>query len=244
MSNKAEKKQSVTPLTASTAAHAADAATPPHLADIEAFLKRNPDFFLERPDLLEHLALPFAYGENVVGIQEFQLHKTKQKLTKLQQQNKLLLDTSLANMRSEEKLRAVLLRLLRCRDFAAFTSALHSEMQQQFAVESVTLHLCRRVKGVPFIAKKDIEALFTDYPEGIALRTLYTDMPQTLHTAGGAPYSSDALLRLTLDGKDLGVIALASTQATRFHAGQGIELLAFVGAVMAVHIEHLLKLAR
>src|SRR5690606_11235170 len=80
----------------------------------------------------------------------------------------------------------------------------------------------------------DLKALM---PEGYhcRLRTLYEEHDRQVHGRRAADIRSDALVSLRdAEGELVGVLALGSERADRFHPGQGSELLSFLGRILGL----------
>ena len=205
---------------------------------VELFLKKHSDFFVHRPDLFAKLALPQeAEHSNVASITGFQARRLQMQVDKLEDKNRKLIQTSIQNMESQNQIHNLALQILGADSWQHMLDVLDTTMRTTMDVESVTLCLLdtldiKGANGTTTASARQIEGLFKDNAT-VCLRTLCADDMRTMHAAKAAEMQSDALIRLHLsDGTPVGMLALGSTRRDRFHAGQGGDLLSFLGGLM------------
>jgi uncharacterized protein YigA (DUF484 family) len=205
---------------------------------VELYLKHHTDFLAQRPDLFARLALPAGVdGANVASMSAFQARRLQAQVDKLEEKNRLLIQTSVQNLQSQAQIHALALHLLGATDWKAMIDVLDTTLRTTMDVETVTLCLLDTLDidgaaGTLPVTAKQLGALFAK-GEDSRLRTLCADDDRTMHHEKQPDLQSDALIRLrTADGTPLGLLALGSTRRDRFHAGQAGDLLAFLGGLM------------
>jgi uncharacterized protein len=206
---------------------------------IALYLERNPDFFIHYPDVLARLQLPAETGGKVTNLHAFQATRLAQQLAKLEDKNRLLIQTSLQNIESQGQIHRLVLRLMAAPTLADLVTVLDAEVKTSMDVDSVTLHLIKAPKNSPVhILDADRMTELFRKQEPALLRTLFDDAGAALH---GKAMASDALVRLHHPERgDLGLLALGSTRKERFHAGQATDLLGFLGGVLGYVVGGLL----
>lgn len=208
--------------------------------DVLAWVLENPDF------LVRHAAALAAIqpeAENVTPLHAFKAVKAEKSKQKLEQKQQRLLQTVQANSVAAAGVFAVVPQLVRCQTLPALRKFLQTDLCHQLDLAAVRLFLVGEEETANRMSTQAITALLADKP--VHLRTLNDAEDRALYGTKGKMYQSDALLALQdVDGVLIGLLALASTDAQRFHAGQGDELARFfaevVGAVLSscLHAAH------
>lgn len=213
---------------------------------VAQYLAKNTNFFVSHPTLLSHMKLPNKTPEGVSDFFAFQAERLKQQLDQVQKRNRLLVKTSMDNMQSQEQIHALVLDILGAKSMRHLLKILRTRLADDMNVDYT--HMCltdtsplpEKVKeACTVISEATLNTLFSDDNERVALRTLYSEDQKALHGDWAEHAASDALLRLTTaDGETLGVLALVSGEKDRFHAGQGNDLLVFIGKVIGHLMDH------
>lgn len=206
------------------------------------FLKNQRDFLVRYPELVDMLSLPSRGAGNVSNLHDWKLKKLQQKAEKLEQKSQMLLKFAHHNLQSLEDVHALTLNLISCRTLASFKNQLTRSLTADIGAESVRLWLIPELGKAADPAKNsdDIEDLY-EAPAPVRLRSLHEESPRWMHDAEvAAILTSDALLRLTdSTGRTMGLLAIGSTDATKFHQGQATELLNFFAGVVGTCVERL-----
>ena len=213
---------------------------------VAQYLAKNLDFFVHHPTLLGHMHLPNKTPAGVSDFFAFQANRLKQQLDQLQKRNRLLMQTSLDNLESQEKIHSLVLDILGAKSMRHLLKILRTRLADNMGVDYT--HMCllensplpEKVKAAStLINEATLNALFEDTATRVALRTLYDDTQKALHGDWAEHAASDALLKLTTsEGEVLGILALVSGEKDRFHAGQGHNLLVFIGKVIGHLMDH------
>jgi hypothetical protein len=207
--------------------------------EVISYLEDNSSFLLFHEGLAEKLEIPVKAPENVVGMGDFQIQRWKKRAEKLEKQNELLVKTSIFNLESEALLRDVIVEVMQSRSFLELADILNVHLKQGMKLDNVALYLTKKQAGTDILTKEQIEALFTD-GEQVKLRTIYETEDAFIHKSMEKDIASDALLKLAIDEKCYGILALGSLNQSRFHAGQGSELLSFFAKILTVHVKRLM----
>ena len=211
---------------------------------VAEYLRAFPDFLTLYPELLATLQVPqTASGEteNVTNFYAFQTQKLKKELARTQEKNKLLLQTSVQNMTSQQHIHELVLDALNTESAGDLLALLRQRLGEELDIDQVHLFLLPTT-GLPAgvmrhsqqVEAETFEAIFSAAKGHVVLRTLYEAGDKELYAELAPAAASDALLELTAaDGSRLGALALVSHQRDRFHAGQAGDLLEFLGQVLS-----------
>lgn len=213
---------------------------------VAQYLAQNTDFFVKNPTLLSHMKLPNSSPEGVTDFFAFQADRLKQQLTQVQKRNKLLVQTSIDNMQSQEQIHSLVLDILGAKSMRHLLKILRTRLADEMDVDYT--HMCllsesplpAKVKeACTLVDAETFDKLFDEDEQRVALRTLYNDEQKTLHTDWAEHAASDALLKITTaEGEPLGALALVSGEKDRFHVGQGNDLLVFISQVIGHLMDH------
>lgn len=182
-----------------------------------------------------------ANPEGVAAFAPHQNRQLQQRLKHLEEKTRTLLETATQNNRSQQQIHDLAIRCLTTADLEHLTEILETTLCQAMHVDSVRLLLrsdCRLIGRVPLtLGRLPSAELETLMPEGYScrLRTLYEENDRKVHGRRAADIRSDALVSLRdAEGDLVGILALGSERADRFHPGQGSELLSFLGRILGL----------
>ena len=207
--------------------------------DVVQFLRSNPQFFDQNPQLLESIYVPHPHGGRAIPLAERQILSLREKLRLLEARLGDFLRFGEDNDAIGEKVHRLSLALLGARDFAATAQALQFHLREDFAVPHVVL----RVWGRSLPAGADaggIEASPVD--AGLRDKAETMGAPQC-GPAAGNPFlpwfgeaegqvRSVALVPLG-QTRTIGLLALGSEDAQRFFAEMGTLFLRRIGELTA-----------
>ena len=213
---------------------------------VAQYLANNTDFFVKNPTLLSHMKLPTTSPEGVTDFFAFQADRLKQQLLQVQKRNKLLVQTSIDNMQSQEQIHTLVLDILGAKSMRHLLKIMRTRLADEMNVDYT--HMCllkdsplpEKVKeACTLVDTETFEKLFEGENDCVALRTLYNDEQKALHDDWAEHAASDALLKITTaEGEPLGALALVSGESDRFHVGQGNDLLVFIGKIISHLMDH------
>ncbi len=203
--------------------------------DVAKFLKANPQFFDQNPQLLESIYVPHPHGGRAIPLSERQIVSLRDKVRLLEAKLGELLRFGEDNDAIGEKVHRLSLALLGAKDFAATAHALYFHLREDFAVPHVAL----RVWG-----KSLLDGTLEGSPVEAALRDKAETMgaPQCGPAAGNPflPWFRDAEAHIRSvalvplgQTRVIGLLALGSEDAQRFFAEMGSLYLRRIGELTA-----------
>lgn len=217
--------------------------TTPTPDSIIEFLKAQPTFLADHPDLFSTLKLP-SEGENVTSLAAFQAGQLRRQLSRTQQKLRMVTQTTMANMASIQQIHDLILGIIRANSFTALNKSLKSDLEEQMDVHVTKLLVTPHdalPKSISTIEADALSSLFGPN-ETVLLRTLTSESNCAFYGKTGSKLASDALLLLTSQtGEPLGLLALGSEDKTRFHEGMGQDLLRFFAGVLSACVERLVS---
>ena len=203
--------------------------------DVAHFLKANPQFFDQHPQLLESIYVPHPHGGRAIPLTERQILTLREKVRGLEAKLGEFLRFGEDNDAIGEKVHRLSLALLGAKDFAATAHALYFHLREDFAVPHVAL----RVWG---------KSLLDGTLEGSPVDAELRDKAETMGApqcgpAAGSPFlpwfreaqehvRSIALVPLG-QTRTMGLLALGSEDPQRFYADMGTLYLRRIGELAA-----------
>ena len=211
----------------------------PSPEDVAAWLRENPDFLAQRPELAAVLTPPrFERGQGVLDFQAFMLDRLREDLARTKDQQRELLATTRANMNSQNRIHAAVLFLLDARSFEQFIQTVTTELAVLLDLDVTALVVesnGREPAHVHTSGVRVVEPGFVDDLLGRKAALLRADIqgdPAIYGHASGL-VRSEALLRLRVsDDTPAGLLAFGSREPDMFHQGQGTELVCFLARVV------------
>lgn len=201
-------------------------------ADVLAWLTAHPAFFAENADKLSQLSVP-KKGGNILSLHAAKAERADKTSEKLQVRHKQMVATAHANASAAGSLFTATLNVIGCATLAELRTYLQTDVRDDLNLEAARLWLVGTADTATTLTAQTIENYFPHDPT-IHLRTLTDAEDRGLYGPKGKMLKSDCLLHLTgSGGKTIGLLALASADETRFHAGQATDLARFFGQVFA-----------
>jgi len=194
--------------------------------EVAQFLKTNPQFFDQHPQLLESIYVPHPHGGRAIPLTERQIVSLREKVRLLEGKLGEFVRFGEDNDAIAEKVHRLSLGLLGARDATAATQALYFHLREDFAV--------------PHVAVK----LWTD--DAVALG--FRDRAETMGApqcgpAAGSPFlewfgeAADHVRSIALiplgQTRTMGLLALGSEDPQRFFAEMGTLYLRRIGELTA-----------
>ena len=203
--------------------------------DVAQFLRSNPQFFDQNPQLLESIYVPHPHGGRAIPLTERQIVSLREKVRLLESKLGEFVRFGEDNDAIGEKVHRLSLALLGAGDFASLASALYFHLREDFAVPHVAL----RVWGKP---------LAEGATESAAVAAELQDKASAMGApqcgpAPGNPFlpwfreaeahvRSMALVPLG-QTRTIGLLALGSEDPQRFFAEMGTLYLRRIGELAA-----------
>ncbi|NQY25694.1 MAG: DUF484 family protein [Piscirickettsiaceae bacterium] len=210
--------------------------------DITAYLKENPDFFIQQPDVIESLVLSEA-PEGTISLAQKQVERLHNKNAQLHEQLSTLIDNARQNSDLQSRVHQLCLRLMDAKNLEELLPSLVTEFKQEFNADEVALRL--------FYTGDEPE--FPDTSENIAqlhaddesLKAFDHLLSKQQPVCGRLSKAQKEVLFKEQAGKVksvaclpighnpcAGLLAIASFDANRFHAGMATDYLQFLGEVI------------
>lgn len=211
--------------------------------EVHDYLERNPDFFERHNALLGTLRLPHVAG-GTVSLVEKQVSVLRQKDLKLERQLKDLLEVARANDSLAGKIHHMALRLLGATDLAATLVAVEEILRTAFDADQSILVLFGDPDGFAEVkvgrffmpVQRDDDALkaFDTFLSGSGPRCGQVRDVQRDYLFGKETdeIGSTAMIPLG-NNAELGLLAIGSNDAERFHPGMSIDFLTRLGELVA-----------
>src|SRR3954465_2609573 len=110
-------------------------------ADLARFLRANPQFFDQHPELLESISVPHPYGGRAIPLAERQTVALREKLKLTEARLGELLQFGEENDAISEKVHRLSVALTGARDFPALVHSLYFHLREDFAMPHVVLRV-------------------------------------------------------------------------------------------------------
>ena len=203
--------------------------------DVAKFLKANPQFFDQNPQLLESIYVPHPHGGRAIPLTERQILGLREKVKLLEGKLGEFVRFGEDNDAIGEKVHRLSLALLGARDFAAAAQALHFHLREDFAVPHVAL----RVWGKPQLDGTQ---------EGSPVEAGLRDKAETMGAPVCGPSAGNPFLPWFREAGEhvrsmalvplgqtsiIGLLALGSEDPQRFFAEMGTLYLRRIGELTA-----------
>ena len=202
------------------------------------YLKKNPAFFEDYADVVAQIFVPHPHGGHAIPIAERQILALRDRARDLEQRLRELIRNGIENDEIGEKLHRSTLALFAAPDTETTLAVLAHSLKEDFAVPQVAIRLwadAPQEAALPEFAATS-EGL-RDYAD--RLRAPYCGPDAALESrewfGTDADAKSFAYLPLRTE-KTFGVLALASGDAHRFHAGIGTVYLLRLAELASVAI--------
>ncbi len=207
--------------------------------DVHAFLKANPDFLSEHPELLKVLTPPEENrGRGVVDFQQFMLGRLRDEFDRAREQQRQMVVTARANLAAQNRIHRAALALLECRSFEELIERVTTDLALILDVDTCLLLVESNGLEPPHVHKSGVRVV-----EPGVIGTVLAGREVIL--AGATPgdpvvfgpmagvVASSALLRLHVSSQTPeGMLALGSRDPSFFEEGQATELLGFLAQVV------------
>ncbi len=206
--------------------------------DIIAFLKANPQFLNDNPDILDVLAPPRQHsGRGVVDFQQHMIKRARADRDEVLQSTREIVETTRANMNSQARVHTAVLMLLEACSFEDFIHTITMDMATILNVDIISLLVETDGQAVPHISLSGVRAV----APGV-IRSVTKDKStllegniagfEEIYGGGATLVKSQALVRLSIsrDTPDA-LLAFGSRDPGLFQQGQGTELISFLGKV-------------
>lgn len=205
-------------------------------SDVIRFLKRNPGFFEEHPNLLKNLHLKHDSGE-AISLIERQNHILRKENSELIDRLNTFIQVAQRNDKLFLNLQALILNLLACRSLNEICQTLGTELPDRFDVDDVQVILTHRLTTDGDLwLYSDADTLQSHFPAVINdARNECGEFNETTRQFlfSDSGIQSVAVGAITKDGCGVGVIALGSHDPRHFRSGTDTLFLGHLSEVIS-----------
>ena len=211
---------------------------------VSGYLRENPDFLVEHPDLLNILAPPSRWeggdGGNVVDMQTSMLDRMRDESTDLKDAANLLISTTRSNMIIQTRTLAAVIAILSADNLERLIHVVYYDLLLLLDIDAASLCLETGEENFQNLNETKIRRISAETVNKI-LGGVEEPIQLIEHTKdGGVVFGeaaelvkSAAFCRLNLGfGIPNGLFALGSRTRGAFHSGQETDLLIFLTRVL------------
>ncbi len=207
---------------------------------VAEFLRDNPDFFTDYPDLLSEISVPHASGE-AVSLVEKQVATLREQNEELRKRLHELIEIARQNEELARRMHQLALTLMDAAEPKEIFQTLYDNLRRNFRADYVSVRLFANPAFVDSYAGDEFAGPDI-HEEGLFRSIIARRLPLSgrlkrqqqvfLFDDDGDDIASAVIV--PLHGPDWGgILAIASKDAERFQEGMGVELLANLGEVLS-----------
>jgi uncharacterized protein YigA (DUF484 family) len=207
-------------------------------ADIIGWLRKNPDFLQENPEICDLLLPPRQYKERgVADFQKFMVERLREDRDGIIEEAREIVETSRANMQNLSRIQCAILSILDSRNFEDFIHTIVMDSSSLLNVDIITIVVEAEDGVIPHI---NLSGVHIVPPGTVALLMknqkimLEADIAGVAEIFGGGAglVRSQAFAKLDISSQMPPVmIALGSRDPHLFQDGQATEMLSFFAQV-------------
>ena len=212
------------------------------------FLRDNEEFFINNPSLLASLRIPHTCG-NAVSLVEHQIKVLRDQNHQLKRKLMDLVHVARDNNRLNERMHQLTLGLIASKSLEAMLDTLREHLVGEFKADTVTI----RLAGLPEARAREcaVDTFVRDAPElahfesflktcrpqcgrfkAEQLAYLFGDQAQAIESAALVPVGPKS---------EVGLLAIGSQEASKFHPGMGTLFLTHLGELLGILLTEFLK---
>lgn len=201
---------------------------------VAEYLRRNPSFLVDNPDLVVILTPPdFRHGEDVIDMQRFMLNSLQKHIQSLTNREKKFLAIAEDRIAGLGRVQDCAMVLLKANTLGELARAIRSDIPELLHIETARLCLEKdETAGGAQILAPDVADELIGRKNQVALLEESGDS-RALVGMDKADVNSMALARLSAaDGSPCGMLVLGAAEADGFNPRQGTDLLSFLARVI------------
>jgi uncharacterized protein len=206
--------------------------------DLARFLRANPSFFDQNPELLESLHVPHPYGGRAIPLSERQTVALREKVRTLEGRLGELMRFGEDNDAISEKVHRLAVALVGAADFPALVRSLYFHLREDFAVPHVALRIWGKSVPADFEESQPVEAAQREAAgmmgspqcgpaQGNAFAAWFREAAEHVRSLALVPLGQTAVF---------GLLALGSEDPKRFYADMGTLYLRRIGELCAAGV--------
>jgi len=204
--------------------------------DVLEWLRENPNFLRSHPEACDLLSPPRQHkGKGIVDFQSYMVQRLRTDRESIIEEAREIIETSRANMSNQARVHSAILMMLEAQSFEDFINVITMDFAALLDIDIVALIVEANGDTVPHINLNGVHAV-----SGGTISLLMKDSRvvleantkglEDIYGGGAGLVRSQALLRLTVaPGGPSAMLAFGSRDPDMFQAGQGTELIVFLG---------------
>jgi len=207
--------------------------------EVRAYLRANPDFLKDNPDILNIMSAPVRdAGQGVADFQRFMVDRLRREGEVLKAQQGDLIANARANMNTQARVHSAILFLLDANSFEQFINAVTTDLAVMLDMDAVILAVETNELTLPGINQHGVRVVpqgtVDSWMNNVSVRLDSNVIGDDLLFGPAASLvQSQALIRLDIDPRmPTGLLVLGSRSPEMFDPGQGTELAQFLGRVV------------
>jgi len=216
----------------------------PTADQVAGFLRRNPGFLLQYPDLATVLQAPDRFAESghdgagVIDLQRYMVERLRSDMDQVQVRNARLIDTSRENLVGQRRIHEGVLAMLGAGSFEQLIEVVTTDLAIHLDIDvvSICIESAKKLPEAPLRHSLMImDEGMVDDVMGVGIECVLRDAGvaapdrELVFGAGAGLIDSDALLRIQPHpSTPQGILALGSREPDKFSPDQGTELLLFL----------------
>jgi uncharacterized protein YigA (DUF484 family) len=212
--------------------------------DIAAYLKRNPEFFNDHPELLEDISVPHSIG-GAVSLVEKQVAVLREQNEQTRQRMHELIEIARDNEELAKRMHNLALGLMDAIDPKEIFTLLYKDLAKNFRADGVTVKLFAgpafidTYAGPEFVSRESKEQkAFNKIIEKRKPISGQLKSKQRKFLFGDEGDKISSAVIVPLHGADWGgVLVIGANDPDRFHKSIGVELLANLGEILSFIIK-------
>lgn len=213
-------------------------------ADVANFLRANPDFFLNRAELLFDLNLPHGHN-NASSLLEKQASVLRTRNTELRHKLNEMVSIARDNDRLFQQIRQLGLALLEAENLIQCEAVLRISLLQDFQLDHTSLLLYGEHQLPESIIKttqNEVQSVLGDLLRGnrIICTTLRRQEMTFLFPGYDQAEGSAALIPLHYQGS-IGLLAIGSHDPNHFSSAMDTAFAAYIGDILSRRLQHFLS---
>ena len=206
--------------------------------DLARFLRANPQFFDQNPELLESIHVPHPYGGRAIPLAERQTVALREKVKGLDIRLAELIKFAEENDQISEKVHRLSVAVAGARDFPTLMRSLYFHLRDDFAVPHVTLRVWGKAVPADFDEAQPVSGAQRQHAttmggpqcgpaQGHVFASWFGDASERIRSLALVPLGDTAVF---------GVLALASEDPKRFYPEMGTLYLRRIGELCAAAV--------
>lgn len=205
---------------------------------IQEFLKKNPDFFVGKDQLLIKLNIPHS-NKGSISLVEQQIVILRNENKELKNQLNGFIETAAANDLLTKKIQTLTIKLIAAEDLSSTLNACNKSLKDDFKIQSCTFILYKNLNlkkhnFVTFASKKDksLKSFQSFIRNNQPRCNKLKDEQHQFLFKNSKSIKSCALIPLNSKNQ-IGFLAIGSNDENRFNPSMSMDYLALIGALIS-----------